>query len=334
MRMRPTLAALLAFITVAVTALPALAQSDEEVRQKAEELDRARDDLAAGRATLGAADAVLFNAIDAYELTAAQLRSAAADLADAEDAVRRNETAAAAARNDRNIVAVSGYIDAIAGAPGTASAIGSINDILIAAELLERITAARAGETDEYESLHARLAESRETLEIDRDRLVTLRIAADAQVETLVALANQAVDTLNTAVVGERVADEAYQDAVDRLEAARRAITPAALQWEDLVERHFPEALKWEALQVLDCESRGDPFARNAFSGSEGLFQFLAGTWAYSSVGAGYSGSLRTDPEASVAAAAWLVQRSELFNGPNGRWAHWSCQPLPATGSD
>ena len=81
MRMRPTLAALLAFITVAVTALPAFAQSEAEVRQKAEELERARNDVAAGRASLDAADAVLFGAIDAYEVTAAELRIAAAELA-------------------------------------------------------------------------------------------------------------------------------------------------------------------------------------------------------------------------------------------------------------
>jgi hypothetical protein len=331
--MRPTLAALLAFITMAVTALPALAQSDEEVRQKAEELARARADMAAGRDSLAAADAVLFGAIDAYEATAAELRAAASSLADAEEAVRRNETAAFAARDDRNALAVTGYIDAVAGVPGTSPAIESINDILIAALLMERITAARAGETEDYESLHARLAESRAALEADRDRLVTLRLTADAQVETLVALANQAVGTLNDAVIDEADAVVAHQDAVDRLEAARRGITPGALQWEDLIERHFPDELKWEALQVLDCESRGDPFARNALSGSEGLFQFLTGTWAYSSIGAGYGGALRTDPEASVAAAAWLVRRSELFNGPHGRWAHWSCQPFLVTGS-
>ena len=97
--------------------------------------------------------------------------------------------------------------------------------------------------------------------------------------------------------------------------------------WKDVVERYFRPELVWEALQVMDCESRGNPDAMHPGSGASGLFQFLDGTWILASTLSGNAGASPFDPEANVAAAAWLVEHSERVDHWRGRWGHWVCQP-------
>ncbi len=50
-------------------------------------------------------------------------------------------------------------------------------------------------------------------------------------------------------------------------------------QWRSLVVEHFEPAEVDRAMQVLECESDGDPYAKNPRSSAAGLFQFLRGTW-------------------------------------------------------
>jgi hypothetical protein len=96
-------------------------------------------------------------------------------------------------------------------------------------------------------------------------------------------------------------------------------------RWVPLVERYFPSELVTEALAIIDCESGGDPSARNPRSSAAGLFQFIDGTWEYASEQAGFAGAAPDDPEANVAAAAWLVEYS--LGVGDGPWAHWTCRP-------
>lgn len=118
------------------------------------------------------------------------------------------------------------------------------------------------------------------------------------------------------------------------LEAAELAPLPAGLEprpaegaekWRELVARYFPDRIVEEAVNVMQCESEGDPTARNRRSGATGLFQFLRGTWQFAAEAAGVGHLPRTDPEANIAAAAWLVSDSEERG--NRRWAHWTCRP-------
>lgn len=96
-------------------------------------------------------------------------------------------------------------------------------------------------------------------------------------------------------------------------------------RWQRLVEQYFPPERVEEALSIIDCESGGDPNARNPRSSATGLFQFIDRTWAHASEQAGFGGAPPDDPEASVAAAAWLVEDS--IGVGDGPWAHWSCRP-------
>ncbi len=98
-------------------------------------------------------------------------------------------------------------------------------------------------------------------------------------------------------------------------------------EWRPLVARYFPADRVDEALSVMKCESNGDPLATNRYSGAAGLFQFMPGTWAWSSEGAGFAGASVYDPEANVASAAWLVDYSIRHGHRDGAWGHWVCQP-------
>ena len=106
---------------------------------------------------------------------------------------------------------------------------------------------------------------------------------------------------------------------------AERRLATGPERWRDLVARYFPERIIDEAMSIMECESGGDPTARNRRSGATGLFQFLRGTWQFAAEAAGVGHLPPTDPEANIAAAAWLVRDSEAQG--YRRWAHWTCRP-------
>ena len=98
-------------------------------------------------------------------------------------------------------------------------------------------------------------------------------------------------------------------------------------EWRPLVEQYFPPELVEDALSVMECESQGNPLAQHPGTLATGLFQFIPNTWNWASDRAGWGGHSAFEPEANVAAAAWLVAATITVEHPNGPWAHWSCQP-------
>jgi hypothetical protein len=93
---------------------------------------------------------------------------------------------------------------------------------------------------------------------------------------------------------------------------------PAALEdWRPLIEHFFEAPDVDRALQVVQCESRGDRWAKNPSSTASGLFQHLRSLWPPRARSAGYAGANVFDPVANVAVAAWLVY-------DNGGWSHWN----------
>jgi hypothetical protein len=89
----------------------------------------------------------------------------------------------------------------------------------------------------------------------------------------------------------------------------------AVERWRPIVERYFPEdRIDW-ALRIIECESHGDPTAKNPHSTASGLFQHLASLWPERSARAGFAGTGVFDPFANVAVAAWLLE-----NGGPGNW--------------
>lgn len=94
-------------------------------------------------------------------------------------------------------------------------------------------------------------------------------------------------------------------------------------QWRPLVAEHFAAPDLDRAMQVLECESKGDPYAENPRSSAAGLFQFLRGTWDHVAAQLDlptYAAGGPFDASDNIEAAAWL-----LYEG--GGWGHWTCAP-------
>lgn len=96
---------------------------------------------------------------------------------------------------------------------------------------------------------------------------------------------------------------------------------PGAEGWRPLVEAYFEPGDVDRAIRIMACESNGDPRARNPWSGASGLFQHMPRYWSERTSAAGFPGASIFDPEANVAAAAYL-----LYDYPGGGWHHWVCR--------
>lgn len=108
-------------------------------------------------------------------------------------------------------------------------------------------------------------------------------------------------------------------------EPAEQPAVEGVERWRPLVEQYFAKDRIVEALSIIECESNGDPTATNPRSSAAGLFQFISGTWERASEQAGFGGASALDPEANIAAAAWLVDHSVAAG--QSAWAHWTCMP-------
>lgn len=155
------------------------------------------------------------------------------------------------------------------------------------------------------------------------DAALEVAVAADPRIAQAAARAVHLSDRADAVVDLPRVSEPAALRA--DAGAFEEVATDPIQRWVPLVERYFPSELVTEALAIIDCESGGDPNATNPRSSAAGLFQFIDGTWEYASEQAGFAGAPPDDPEANVAAAAWLVEYS-LGTG-DGPWAHWTCRP-------
>jgi hypothetical protein len=86
----------------------------------------------------------------------------------------------------------------------------------------------------------------------------------------------------------------------------------------ELLAAYFPsEWLPW-AVRVMFCESGGNPNATNPSSGAAGLFQHLPQFWPGRAAAAGFPGASPYDPEANIAASAYLLA--------TGGAQHWVCR--------
>lgn len=107
--------------------------------------------------------------------------------------------------------------------------------------------------------------------------------------------------------------------------AASPEFAPPVERWRALVARFFPAEMVDQALAVIACESLGDPAVVNPLSGVAGLFQHHPRYWPGRAAAAGFPGAPPEDPEANVAAAAWLV--SESMAAGLDPWFFWACRP-------
>jgi hypothetical protein len=89
-------------------------------------------------------------------------------------------------------------------------------------------------------------------------------------------------------------------------------------RWRPVVDTYFAEDRVDWALRIMECESRGDPNAKNPNSSASGLFQHLARLWPDRAAAAGWADADVFDPFANIAVAAWLLE--------NGGPSHWVCK--------
>jgi hypothetical protein len=102
-------------------------------------------------------------------------------------------------------------------------------------------------------------------------------------------------------------------------------IDPSTGAWLSQVEVRALVSVYFEpedvntAVRVAWCESRFNPDSVDLRTGATGLFKHLPRYWPERADAAGFAGADPTDPEASVAAAAWAV-----YSG--GGWDVFVCR--------
>lgn len=74
-------------------------------------------------------------------------------------------------------------------------------------------------------------------------------------------------------------------------------------------------------LRIMQCESGGDPDAKNPNSSASGLMQHLTRFWPDRAASAGRPGADVFDAEANIWVSAWLA-----LAAPGGGWQHWVCK--------
>jgi hypothetical protein len=330
------LAILLMFTMLVAAAIPVGAQSQQEVDEAEAAADAAARDARAAaaeherlRGVLDATELDLITTQDAYRLANDDLEAAVLAAAQIFAEVEAEEHEVRAGRNEADAAIAEAYMQS-AGLGGAFWLTDTVNDaaIVVGAFAEVRASAEEAAldlnaHRSELSSLHDRYVASQASLV---ERQAQLLVAAD-ELDAAVARLGDEVARAFRAV---EATDAAYRAAVDEVQEQQRRLNAirGVEGWRTLVERHFPPWLVQQALEVMHCESRGNPDATHPRSGAAGLFQFLESTWAWASVSAGYGGASRYDPEANVGSAAWLVGHSIRIGDPRGPWAHWQCQPI------
>jgi len=74
-------------------------------------------------------------------------------------------------------------------------------------------------------------------------------------------------------------------------------------------------------LRIMECESGGDPLAKNPTSSASGLMQHLTRYWDERAAAAGMPGGDVFDGRTNIYVSAWLA-----LAAPGGGWQHWVCR--------
>ena len=107
------------------------------------------------------------------------------------------------------------------------------------------------------------------------------------------------------------------------VEQDQQELSSSVEKWRKLVEKYFKyQHVTW-GLNIIKCESGGNPSAYNKSSGASGLFQHLKKYWANRAAKAGFAGASPFNAEANIAASAYLLYVS--YGGPK----HWVCKYSP-----
>lgn len=300
------------------------------------QLGDAQDAANVAAATKSAIEADLLAREEKAQQTTAQLDSVAANVVQLRSQIEDAELNVANLRTAAEERAVDAYMNAWSTDIGVLALSAQATQMFILQDVIETQRGDDLAQINELTIQRRVLGELRTQQESEQQRLQELQDDLRAQVSDL---HNKVMETdvqLRAAYLAVDQADQKYKEALSSVASAQKAYEEAqrkirvgsgVQRWRSLVERYFPASLVNQALAVMQCESGGNPDAVNRYSGSTGLFQFMKGTWAIASARAGFGGYSRYDPEANIAAAAWLVNYSINTGHPGGAWGHWSCRP-------
>ena len=140
--------------------------------------------------------------------------------------------------------------------------------------------------------------------------------------ETTYAINNGLTNAMLSCFLERKRASEQYVllPIMAKPSSAVRKMSPNVEKWRPLVEVYFPESRVNWAMSIMNCESGGNPMAKNDYSSAAGLFQFLRKTWNDAADALGlpdYDSGAVYNPLLNIRAAAWLLENG----GPN----KWSC---------
>lgn len=324
-------ALILSLLTVG---LAAGAQSDleqaEAEAEQAEQATRAAEgevgDAEMSRDSFGSQ---LAATLDSYQKTNSEIEALGKSVATLRYQLQLQEDRVGELRSRTEERAVDAYMRNVSGVSAPILLAETFAEVGLVNEVASTQVEIDSGLADELDIARAELDALRLQYDGQRQQLDGLRLQLDGERDQLEILFAEADERVLQAYQTLDEADAAYTLALERLEEERRKRrwTGSVEQWRPLVEQYFPPERVAEAMSVMWCESRGNPDAKNPTSSATGLFQFLKGTWAWASVESGWAGYSRLDPEANIAAAAWLVDYSIRTNHPYGAWGHWECQP-------
>jgi hypothetical protein len=323
-------------VSIVVPVATAVARSQTEVDRAADEVARVAAERAEAQRVVdawaargGTVQDELVAALFALHQTNAQQEETSFELFGIRDEIFAAEARLRHLRSVTESRAVEVYMN---GAVSSLFSVWSASNFEQSALLEETTASALRIDALELANLAAardQMADLQEGYRQTQERLRALREESENQSRQLQELFSVVDDSYVESYRGLRRADAGYQQAVTEFEAAqrRRAARAGVEPWRPLVEQYFPEELVEDALNVMRCESGGNPDAVHPESDATGLYQFLGGTWVFSSANAGFPGASRFDAEANVSAAAWLVEYSVRTGHPRGAWGHWVCKP-------
>ncbi|MFZ0493043.1 MAG: transglycosylase SLT domain-containing protein [Acidimicrobiia bacterium] len=330
-----------------ITSLPAggvaYAQTKSDVDKAQQEANSAKGTLSDAQnaantaaATRDAIEADLLARQDQVQQTTAELDAVAADVARLRGQIEDTELTVKSLRDQAEERAVEAYMNGWSTDIGVLALNSKATQLFILQDVIETQRSDDLAQMNELTIQRRVLDELRSDQETEQSRLETLQDDLVAQVSDLEDRFMQADVELRAAYLEVDSADRQYKAALNSVSTAQKAYEDAqrkirigsgVQRWRPLVAKYFPADLVEQALAVMQCESGGNPDAVNRYSGATGLFQFLKGTWAIASSRAGFGAYSRFDPEANIAAAAWLADYSIKTGHSGGAWGHWSCRP-------
>jgi hypothetical protein len=359
---RAAAASVLLLLTLVLAPFVANAQVDLEQAESAK--DQADGLVTAALANRTEVEAQLLATLENYQNLAFELSSVSTDLARLSDLIDLTGAALVAARQSVDRQGVEAYMQALSLPGGIVWSSGSIEDAMVAQRTLAILAGVDEDEAAALAVSERDLQALEQQYQAEFRRVESLAVQVDAEAARLQELFTLADLSVALAIGEALAADAAYRSALDEVEEARaaaeeqereaergttttvttavatsstapvstttpggisRPLKPAVEQWRSLVAAYFDPFMVDQALSIIQCESLGDPNAYNPYSGASGLFQFIPGTWAVTSIKAGFGGSSVFDPEANIASAAWLTS----YYGALGLnpWTPWHCIP-------